>query len=686
MSIAVEDDSIATVSNVQADDDTIAYLYPIFTSRGRDNKILEWKNANDYVSFYGDDVDDFDKYGQANIDALGVLRNGGRVFACKLLPTDAKRAYVILGVGIADITNIPQWMRTDTVITNGSVTTLGTGAFTLDASGNKIPIMILNTATPDDLTDTIQLTMAGKQTKIVKKVLTDTEIDSNGNPIFDGKSYSLTDGSITWTVYPIMMVTYYGHGVGGNNFGLSIVSDLARDRDVSDGRRYQMNFFEYLTSGKVNTVLDEPIYFSFNPNALYSSESTVREGLRYQYSNTEDNGDEKPLQLTVYSENYSAIVNALYSLVSDSASTTDDVDFLFDADESGVAYSKVVLNSGSIDLANTVVMLAGGSDGALTIGASYKDSTGAAKTADATSVAALKNTLLISFFNCDIDNDIFDEKIIDAAIVADANYDVTVKRAILSKLPTYRPDIALRIDAGFTSSYREAINALGPLQNYINSSYDFMVSMNGHSGYTLDTSIPTPKHVTYTHDYVQSLTKLYTSTGGEYQMLAGYTNGKTSYVKWDWIAQKDKTNMMQKLEDAKVNYIEKYNKAGDTMYSTETTLYNKTYSRLTSDRNALVIGDAMRTCHKILIKYKYDPRSITSTIDAATTELTTAFRSRYPATIAVSVSIYQTKRDATTDNAHCDISFTFPNFIKKYTVTIKVFRETTSNTESTTTV
>ena len=46
---------------------------------------------------------------------------------------------------------------------------------------------------------------------------------------------------------------------------------------------------------------------------------------------------------------------------------------------------------------------------------------------------AKKEELLINFFNCDVDDDIFDEKITDIDILPDENYPDEVKKTILSK-------------------------------------------------------------------------------------------------------------------------------------------------------------------------------------------------------------------------------------------------------------
>ena len=666
MSFTIEDQSIAQVTEVEVADDSLAFLFLVFSSRGKDNQIFEFRGPGAFKSFFGDDVDDFKKYGQANLNAMRALRSGSRVFGCRLLPDNAKRANVVFEVGVLANDAIPQWTRSDTVVSQDDVlVTLGVGPYTLDTNGDKIPIMV-----DDGAGGTEQLTLPGVDIKLVKTVI--DSYDTNGIPIFNGLPHDVIDGTDTWTMYPLFMTYYYGKGKGGNSFGFKIEADTSRDRLVSDGRRYVLNVYEYLESGQVRSIFTEPIYFSFNPEALYSQDTDISEGLSYTYTNKLDNGNESPVQLVTYNDNFDTLTTVLFTHVDEG--TSDDIDFIFARQENGSGYSKIIRVEASLDPENATVMLAGGTDGSLALGETI-DVEGTPTVVTEQMVTDMRLDLLTKFFSCDIDNSVFDEKIVDADIITDANFPDTVKRTILTEMPKYRPDIALIMDLGLTTSYKDALTKASNITGYVDGDYDFMAYINGHSGFTKDVNIVTPRPVTYTYDFIGVISELFATPTGRFQMVAGATTGITKYVDWSWLAEKDKSNMILQLEKAKVNFIEKLNKRGQTMYSSETTLYDKEYSKLTSLRNALVIGDAQRVCHKTLIKYKYDPSSVSATISNATTDILTQFRGRYPATIGVGVSIYQTKRDKITDNAHCDITFTFPNILKRFTVTIIARRE-----------
>jgi hypothetical protein len=112
------------------------------------------------------------------------------------------------------------------------------------------------------------------------------------------------------------------------------------------------------------------------------------------------------------------------------------------------------------------------------------------------------------------------------------------------------------------------------------------------------------------------------------------------------------------------------------MYGYESTQYMiGGNSKLTSDRNAVVVGRAIRICHGVLINYKYDKRNINDTMSAAQREMNKELgRSNIPNTIGMRTLVYQTKEDTREENAHCDIVFPFPNYPKKFKVTIYALR------------
>jgi len=677
-SIVIKDESLALLYPDESDDGAFAWLVPGFASRGRDNKITELRGPGAFKSNFGDDCDSFPKFGQPNMNVMRALKSGARAFFCNLKPTDAKRANMVVGIAVRDEEEIPQWLRDDTVVGENNVFNgvIGTGNYVKDENENLIPIMV------DDGSGNLkQLVHAGKVIKLVKEEIKDRD-PYDGTPQFNGLPYTKIENGKTWRIYPLFLCWYYGRGLGGNDHGIKIYRDSGRDGKVDDGRRYTMEIFEFQENGQVNALIPEPYYFSFNPDARFNPDTDIDESLRAVYYNKypaatlgHSIGEQFPVQLITFPDNYVALTTVL-SGVDEAAASADDIDFIFGKDRNFNKYSHIIIDQASLDPSIVALRLEGGTDGSIQVGENVYDALGNPVIVDEAYAEKIRRQLLQQFFTCDIDDDVFDERIVDCDAIPDGNWPMPVKRTLLAQFQRYRPDVALVMDVGITANYREALNYNADLAGYINGETDFMVYFGAHCGFTKDPTVITPRHVTYTYDFVGVLSDIYGYPEGRFQMIAGYKLGRTRFINWDWIAIKNKVGIFEKMELAKLNYIEKINKRGDTMYGTETTKYNKDISKLTSFRNALVIGDAMRQCHKILVKYKYDPQAISQTISDCTKELYGTLRFRYPATIGIQVRIYQTKRDQLTDNAHCDIIFVFPNFIKKFAVTIIARRET----------
>jgi hypothetical protein len=653
----------ATEAQPTALDTALSAVFPVFCSKGKDNVITENKSSSTIMSRYGDDFVSFNKWGQANITAIGLTRSMGRSFVCRLLPSDAKRSYVVFGVYTKSVNDILQYERNDTVYSpdRTSVISYGIASYKLDADGNKIPILVKESAASE--TPTIQAKLAGIELKLGTKNLENTDFDQDGYP----SNYNAEVGEIGGEIfYPLFSYAYYGRGKGGNSFGFNIIRDTKRDKSMHDGRRYYMTCYEQITSGGLSSLYPEPFYFSFNPDAMFSPDSNVQEGLGKVYLNIdEDTGEDVPLQISVYEENYLKLVNAL-SEFKDSSETIYDIDFINCIFKNGNPYGRIVKAANSIDITNVVLTLEHGTDGSLDTDLNLTEE----------QVITLRDELRNKFFRYEVDEDLLDEKICDIDIAPDCNYSSSVKKTMLRDFHKYRQDIKLIMDVGITKSYREAINIWTEYIPFINTECAYMVSVNAHSGILTDPSIPSPYPVTYTYDYLRGLADNFATPNGSFQMHAGTTRGKIKYFRPYWIAKKSLNNMYESLEELGLNYIERVNKYGALMYGSESTQYMVGgQSKLISDRNALVIGRAIRICHGVLINYKYDERHIQDTMDAAEVHMNKELnRSDIPNTISVTTIVYQTKEDKRNENAHCDIVFRFPDYIKAFTVTIYALR------------
>lgn len=679
MTISVVDQSTPEQeSDVPALDTALSSVYAGFTSKGRHNVIFEAKSPADLVNEFGDDFGNYSKFGLPNLMALNFARSGGRVFFCSLLPDDAKRAYSVFGVNVTPKSDIPVYERVDTIYSSDGtgVVSFGSGAFKLDASGNKIQCKVKANMADDTATELV--TVEGVELAVTTKTLEDSMFDEDGEPTsYTGEpSVTIGDNGLETTFYPLFALYYFSNGKGGNDFAYTIRRYVARDRKVSDGRRYGLDIYKLLSTGTYAEVNEETYYFSFNPNAKYSEDSNDSEALSQVYINEDADGKEEPLQMIVYEENYAKLTKAL-SQFKDESETEDDIDFINGLFKSGIPYNKIVIGPDSIDTANTMITLDGGTDGSIDVGETINGTVITEEMA-----AEKKEELLAKFFNCDVDDDIFDEKITDIDYLFDADYSPAIKKLILGTFSKYRPDIALRVNVGKTTSYIEAINNANELAAYVNTTYSFMASLSAHYGTLTDTRVGSPIGVPDTYDLACSEADNFETVNGKFQMHAGANRGRVKYFRPLWVAKKNKSNMIEKLKDIKLNYVEYLNKNKDKVWGLETSQYTKENSKLCSNRNALVIGRAMRICHGILPYYKYDERDIDETLKSAKKGCDDALNEAgVPKTIGISTTLYQTKEDKRTENAHCDITFTFPDYAKTFTVTIIAKRPSTNEAQ-----
>jgi hypothetical protein len=635
-------------------DSSLGGIFPVFCSKGKDNVIIEERNAGTLMSQFGDDFNSFTKYGQANLTALGLVRSQGRSFVCRLLPEDAKRAYIVFGVYVKILEEIPQYERMDTVY-NGdksAVIAWGSGTFKLDNQGQKIPAVI----------NFEPAVAPGAQLRLGRLELEAGQFDEKGYPtLYNGEPQEIADE----TFYPLFAFSYYGRGSGGNSYGFNILRNVNRDRVATDGRRYYLNCYEQLSNGAYSSILAEPLYFTFNPDATYSADSTVQEGLSKIYQNIDlATGEEVKLQFYPYDASIVELMNAL-APYRDPSESVFDIDIINCIFKNGNPYGRIIKAQDTLNPSTSTIMLANGNEGSLDPNSHTPEE-----------IAATREGLLIRFCKYEIDDSLLDEKIVDADIFPDENFPIAVKRSILTDFHPYRPDIKPIMDVGITQNYRDAINNLNELTPYVLTDYAFMVSINGHSGTLNDPSIGSPHPVTYTYDYVRSMADNFSYNGGAFQMHAGANRGQVKYFRPYWIAKKSLNNMYDTLADVGLNYIERLNKRGDLVYGLESTQYMLGgNSKLQSDRNSLVIGRAMRLCHQVLAYYTYDERSIDATLTAAQIDLSNNLRgSNIPTTIGVNTTLYQTSEDKKEENAHCDIAFTFPDYAKSFHVTIYALR------------
>ena len=682
-------------------DTSLGVLIAGFSSRGQHNKIIENRTRGSLKTNFGDDFVNFDKYGQANLHAMRLATSKARVFFCSLCPDDAKVAYSVFGVSLQVNDKIPVYKRTDTVLSADGTMVLnyGTGSFVLDKNGEKQQLTVVVPGTPEVPAQGIEgeegyvpgapevpggvkpVTVSGVVLKTETVTLKNQSwFDSDGNPTgYDGEPIILDDddNERRRTFYPLFSVYYYSRGRGGNFFAYRIHRQTNRDKKSVDGRRYTMYFYELLSTGGYKSMYGgEDFNFSFNKDAVYSTADSSSEYLGNVYINLDEKSENKPLQLTVYNESYEALLDAIVAAGANEESSKYDIDVLNCIFKNGNPYNKIVEPTDSIDIENTIITLDHGTDGSIEIGNTVSVN-GVDTVVTAEMAAAKKEELLVNFFNCDVDDDIFDEKITDIDVLPDENYSMAVKQAIMTEFTKYRPDIALGMDFGTdVKTPEESISKCRELNTFVNSEWSFMVSFYGQAGLLSDKKIDgTPRVVTATYDWAAGLADNFASGTGAFTMRAGANRGRVSYFKPFWVAKKDKKNTIETLEELHINNIQYLNKQKQMVYMLEDTQYEVANSKMMSVRNAIVVGRLIRMCAGVTPYFKFDERNIDTTMEECKGELKKNLNNaKIPANIKVEFSLYQTKADEKEENAHIGIDITFPNFIKKFHVEIRAHR------------
>ena len=107
----------------------ITSIHPIFASQGRDNKCLPFGSLSAVLAEYGEDMLNPIMYDQQGLNVKQVVSGGGVAYVCRLMPTNAKKASIVLQVHVKEEADMPVYQRNTF------------GSFFLDEHGNKVPLM-----------------------------------------------------------------------------------------------------------------------------------------------------------------------------------------------------------------------------------------------------------------------------------------------------------------------------------------------------------------------------------------------------------------------------------------------------------------------------------------------------------------------------------------------------------------
>lgn len=617
-------------------DPSLALIMPYFSQKGIDNKIIEFTSSSLWKNAVGEDVTSVKTYGHNGLVAESCLAGGGRLLGCRLMPSNAKYASLIISVAARNA-QVDLYERDPE-----------TNLFKLDASGDKIVIA----GGPVD----------GKELKVI---VTAGVVGGDNNNV---STLPATDGDVNteaWTVYPIYFFSYKGRGVCGNDNGISIMRDTDRDDSAVDGRRYTMTWSGKSSTGISVALHSDEIMFSTNPAAVLSVGSTVSEDLAQVFPTT------LPFEFEEYEENYEALLKTLDPFFDESL---ENLDIFTGVDTNGVEYDKVLMNkTETVDLENTVQYMTGGTDGSLGLGETVVIDT-VDTVVDAAHITATRIDLLKSFYNCDIDQDILDTRIIDGGIMLDAFMPTEVKKVMLGSIPVYRPDIAVIVDTGLVKTVKESLTTAKDLAGSVPGTGGYMCLIAIHPANTTNRGKNLVTSPCYEIAY--GLTSTYVSKG-KFAIYAGWENGLWKVSKPTFTARITKGDTeLGPLKKAGVLFARILDKTGRTCWMSDLNLYHSDYSSLKSFRNIMVLGNARRTVSNILVKRAFDDVTAVESMRKTKADLDEVFTDDlYPSSITVETKVYQTKRDIANKTASVDLVIYYPEIKEGFMVTVISRRE-----------
>lgn len=681
-SLNLVDNSIATLPAANTVINILSSIHPVFSSDGKDNKLVEMNNYSEVLTQYGTDFADLNKYGQQNLNAQQVLANGGTVYLCRLLPENAKTAHLAIKVGIKSVASIPLYKRD------------AYGNFVFDDEGNKIPVTVTKKVAGENGSPENEVQEPAHVSGIQFKIIVDSASEEDWTKYPTAKKLSRKFAAIPaaedeegYKIFPLEFIYYYANGKCGLNYGIRIINDFARDEKVDDGRRYQMYLVKKKSSGYEPLSIGNGISYAYNPEATVSKTVTTLEGLQKAYSNN-DGTNEKQIQIDYYQDNYASLHDFIEEILSQEPvvtegvdistlrmpSSVEDVDFINGFAKDGYTFDNVVIDEDSVDL-SVPVYLRGGSDG------DFDTLTGE-------ELAASKNSLLSKFFNADIDTaNLLDVLRCDGAIIYDANYSMETKLA-MTKLINYRRDICVVFDCGETDNILDAINISSQIKETISIGGE-NYAIVPHFGITTNRSVNV--RVTGTYEFSGGITSLYKRS--PFSIYAGKPNdnGAVKNMIFDWVVEETKPKgYYEKLaKNARLYYAIDLGKAVSTFASGNTTgrnvyffsnnnLYSEKLSKLSEFRNGILVNDIRRILKLTLCKYTFDSEGASAAITKAREDLVKQFNNRYPSNVVISLSLYQTERDILLNQATCQVTVVFPDVFETWNCTIIASRNGTT--------
>lgn len=415
---------------------TIMSLHTIFSPRGPDNIIVQFKSGakEKLLEYFG--TPKFSKYGQSYHTALQWAEQGYETAVCRLLPTDATYANIVLYYSKSE-----EELTTIKTRHDGSSETLFINDASNLKSGMKVWIndkeyevksvdkdeaglgadqSVTMTATVEDTIEVgARLLLRKKEIKVKSKE------NANGKAQLENIIKTANANNIKnndGVEIPFMVFYPYGRGVDYNKFSIQITKNIDAEDSYKDFAVYNLRLYDRNNKGL--DILIEDLSFSFYPDALDSNGSNI----------------DLITTLNLYSTNIQMISSDL--LIKQIICDMYGLDHLTAEDYE--IYPKDIFGGMNVLEDNSNGRLCNGSDGSLW----KEDGTMNWGTDEEIELGDLTNAtnLLRAFYNCTIDKNLLDKRWVPAKYIWDNNYPISVKLAMASLVSGQRDDIRAVLD------------------------------------------------------------------------------------------------------------------------------------------------------------------------------------------------------------------------------------------------
>ena len=438
--VQIVDQSVSQKIKVTAVDTAPTFMVGFASDRGTED-FTYFDNSEDWQKTYGYTVN-FKKYGQALAQAALIMKNNGKTYSKRVVAPDSKLANLAVYATVVPV-------RAHTV-----TETAGAGEGTDSGDGADLDDDTPTTTNPTTTTTNVPASVSITYNSV------SVDCQSNDMEVLAAAvegALPASNPSTGAVVLPLFVLAGSGRGAWAPRFRITPNYRFSRTA----------GFAKYLLEVISDDLSDiETIYFSFNPNKIENGKSiSLDMGVETQSFKT---------RALIWEDSFDTLVELIQTTLGQDLS---DMDLLFGKNLKGENIEGLIIDQSQFNLQNVYGnTLEKGSDG------SFGDRP--------LETAAYTNELL-KLFNGSHTDTVYNLDSVFIDFVPDANYPVSVKRAI-EEFVTWRTDAFFLRDCGLEVRTVSDIQTLenSVLHNFFSSTYiNSMKVLDPDSGKYVDVTI-----------------------------------------------------------------------------------------------------------------------------------------------------------------------------------------------------